>query len=340
MDLNNRELAVLVWVAAFFGFTFLKDKNGRVLESFKQLIRAFFAPKIVVVMLWGVLWVVLCVQGLRYLGMWEIGNLKTTLLWGVAFAFVTLLDVNRVSEDKTYFQTTIKESIGVTVLVAFIAEAYSFSFIAEMILFPFLCIVAMMQVMSEKDPKHAAVHTLTNALIVITGLVYLVYGLYMAANDLDAFVTWHNLREFLVPILLSLLFLPYLYMVCILVSYEFILVALRWTFKDDSLRRYAIFQAVARFRFDIDGLRRWKRHTNVFPPGSRESIRQSIQEIKDYQKRERHPPVVSPDLGWCPVAAAKFLADQGLATEDYHRTFDDQWWASSPSLNPNKDAFL
>lgn len=338
MELNNREIASLVWIAAFLGYVFLRDKEGHKAEAFKSLLRAFFAPKIIVVLVWASLWIILCVQALSYVGVWEISNLKTTLLWAVTFAFVTLFDVSRISEDETYFRKTVKDTISATVVVTFIAEAYSFPLIAELILIPFLALMAGVQVLSEKDPEHAPVNKLVSTILASMGLVYIGYGIYMAATDFGAFASWNTLREFFIPIVLSLLFLPYLFAIAVLVSYELTFLGFRWALKDDALRRYAKAQAIFRFRFDLDGLRRWKRHIGVFQPSSRKEIRNSIAEIKASQKRERDPSPVSPEQGWCPIAATKFLEDQALATGDYHRSDDGQWWASSPMRPLDKAA--
>lgn len=330
MELNNREIASLIWIAAFLGYVFLKDRDGHTADAFKGLLRAFFAPKIIVVLLWAFLWIILCVQALDYVGIWEMSNLKTTLLWVLTFACVTLFDVNRVSEDATYFRKTVKDTIGATVIVTFIAEAYSFPLIVELILIPVLAVMTGIQVLSEKKPEHYSVNKLVSTILASMGLVYIGYGIYMAATDFAAFASWNNLREFFIPIVLSLLFLPYLFFIAVLMSYELTFLGLHWALKDDSLRRYAKFQAMLRFRFDLDGLRRWKRHMGVFQPSSREEVRNSIAEIKASQKRDRDPSPVSPEQGWCPIVAKRFLENQALAMGDYHRLDDEKWWASSP----------
>ena len=333
MELNNRETASLIWIAAFLGYAFLNDKEGHKAEAFKGLLRAFFAPKIIVVLVWASLWIILCVQALSYVGVWEISNLKTTLLWAITFAFVTLLDTNRISEDDTYFRKTIRDTIGATVVVTFIAEAYSFSFIAEIILTPLLALMAVIQILSEKNSEQASVNKLVSNILATMGLAYIGYGMYMVVTDFGEFASWNILREFFIPIVLSLLFLPYLFVIAVLVSYELTFLGFRWALPDDALQRYAKFQAIVRFRFDLNGLRRWKRHIGVSRPSSREEIHKSIAEIKASQKRERNPPPVSPERGWCPIAATKFLEDQALAAGDYHRSDDGQWRASS-SMRP------
>lgn len=340
MDLSNREISALIWIAVALGYVFYKDKDGNLIYSIKQLIKIFFSPKIIAVFLCAAVWIILCVLGLYYAGMWITANLKTTILWGLAFAFITLMDVSRIKEDKTYFEKTIRDTVNVTTIITFMTEAYSFSLLAELVLFPFLFLVTAMHVMSEKEKERASVHRLMSGVLVTVGCIYIGYGIYMAAMDFEDFATWNNLREFFIPIILSLLFLPYLYLISILISYELIWVNLRFALKDVSLRRYAMFRAIIQFRFDLEGLRRWKRNVGAYPPESREDILESISEIKKHQKRERNPPNVSPEAGWCPIAATRFLLSENLKTSDYHRTYDDEWWASSTYLTINEESLF
>lgn len=340
MDLSNRELAALIWIVIGFGYIFFKDKNGNLLPLLKQFIQLFFVPKIIIVMVGAALWITLCVQLLHHLNAWENSNLKTTILWSFAFAFVTLMDVNRISEDSTYFKKTIRDTVNATAIITFIAEAYSFSLLAELLLFPFLFIVTAMHIMSENKKEHASVHKLMSTALVTAGCIYIGYGMYMASTKFEEFSTWNNVREFSTPIILSLLFLPYLYLISVLISYELIWVSLRFVMKDKSLRRYAMLQAFIHLRLDLQGLRRWKRNIGAYQPENREAIVESISEIKRYQKREKNPPNVSPDLGWCPIAATEFLLNDNLKTSDYHRIHNDEWWATASPIETNKESLF
>lgn len=336
MDLNNREVALIIWIFILIVYVSLKDKERQTLKAFKGVLRAFFVSKIVVAIVWASLWIVLCVQALRYIGVWEIANLKTTLLWAATFAFVTLFDVVRISENDTYFRKTVRDTVSATVAITFIADAYSFPLIIELSLVPLLALMTGVQVFSERKLEHGQVHKLAGTVLALAGMVYIGHGLYMAFKDFRSFASWDTLQEFLTPITLSLLFLPYLYIVSVVVSYELTFAGLHWVLKDDKLRRYATFQAVLRFRFNLEGLRRWKRHVAIFRPATREDIRSSIAEIKANQKKDRNPHPVSPELGWCPISATKFLLAHDLATGDYHRSYDGQWCASSSMRKLNE----
>lgn len=291
MDLNNREIAFLVWAAVFIGYISRK-KTTR--EAFVGLIRAFLNPKIVGSLALMALWIGLCVYALAFIEWWNLENLKSTLVWSMTFAFVTMLDVNRITEESAFFRKTATDVVSATVVVTFIAELYSFSLFVELLLLPFLAFVTALQVISEHEPKHAAAHKLSSAVLIIAGMSYFSHGIYRAITNFDDFSTWENVREFFVPILLSFLFLPFIYAMSVFVSYEMNMTRLRWPLKDDGLRRYAAREAMMRFRFDLEGLRRWTRNVAILRPSTPEEIRSSIAEVLLQKQRERNPPDVSP----------------------------------------------
>ncbi|WP_028008437.1 hypothetical protein [Solimonas flava] len=155
MELSNREIAAMIWLTIFFVWTLARDKSGEIRRSLAHLVRAFFVRHIMLVMLWAALWIVLCVRLLIWLGFWHLDNLKTTVMWAVPFAFVTLLDANRVTEEKTYFRNTIRDTVNVTVLITFVAELYSFSLPVELLLTPLLTLIGGVAIFSEGKPEYA-----------------------------------------------------------------------------------------------------------------------------------------------------------------------------------------
>lgn len=340
MELNNREISSLIWLIGFIFFLLWKSRNGSLNEVTKNLLVAFFNSKIQVILLWGVFWIVVCVQVLRSLDIWDFANLKTTLLWSVSYAFVALMGATKINEERSYFKKAIREVFAVAAVVVFIVEAYSFSIIIELIFVPFLVLVSMVQAFSAKDPDHAQVHKLTGYMLVIAGFVYFGNGVYWAVSDFHGFSTIHNLREFFVPLILSVLFMPYLFLISIIITYEAVGSAVRVMINDESLHNYAMRKALLSFRFDMNGLQRWRRSIGLFRPQSKEQVHDLIAEIKMSQKRERQQQVVPGELGWSPSDAVKFLATENLETDDYHRTFEDQWWASSRVLRIENESLF
>lgn len=337
IELNNREIAALLWMFAFINWMTWKPN---VRKSSVALFRAFFQRKIILSLAIAAIWICACIWILLQCGLWQWGNFKTTLVWVITFAFVTMLDINRVSEDNTYFRKTVRDTISATAAVAFVAESYSFSLPVELLFVPILVLVAGMKVMSEGKPELAQVNKLCYAILIIAGLTYFGYGAYQAVINFNEFASWFNFREFIVPILLSLLFLPFMYVFSAYVVYETIFVRLNCLVKDKALCRYAKYRAIFGFGLDLDLLRRWAREMTINHPLNRKEVKKMIAEVKSRKKKERYPPKVTHSEGWSPYVAKDYLMNIGLPTNDYHPTGDGQWFASSKQLELESDGVI
>lgn len=328
MDLSNREIATLVWTTTIFVWA-LSKPNVR--KSFGQLIKAFCAHQILIMLANASVYILGCVIALSALGIWQWASLKTSLMWSVTFAFVAMFDIKRITEDSMYFRKTLRDIFSATVIIVFIAEFYSFGLLAEMIFMPVLTILTLLYGMSETQQEWAKVKSLSGWILAGIGLFILAYGIRRIAGDFDAVATWATAREFAIPILLSVMFLPFIYLLSIYTTYETVFSVISLKISDPKLLRYAKWQAIRTFGVNLDYLRRWKRHIMIHRPDGREGIKQSIQHMKTVKAREENQPIVPERDGWSPNAAKDFLRKEGLVTGDYYQSLDE-WFASSPYL--------
>lgn len=325
MDLNNREIAVLIWLAISVGCVAISANCRR---SFADVLRVLFSRKILQVIAATILWVVASVWLLTAVGVWKPDNLKTTLVWTMTFAFVAMFDVNRISENDTFYGKTIRDILSLTAVVTFIADSYSFSLIVELALIPLLIFITASQAITSLKHEYAQVKNLFGWLLALIGVTYIGHGIVLFLSDISNFATVSNLREFTIPSILSLLFLPYIYFLNAYITYEMKFVIVRHFIKDHVLCNYAMRKALFGFGLNLELLRRWSREIVLILPTNRSSIEQSIKDIKGRKAREINPPPVAVSDGWSPYAAKEFLTGVGLAT-GYYQPSDNEWFASS-----------
>lgn len=335
MDLSNREIAVLVWLAIFVGCVAISADCRR---SFVDVLRVLFSPKIIQIISATTLWVAVCIWLLSALGVWVFDNLKVTLVWMVTFAFVAMFDVNRISESNTFFGKTARGIISITAVVTFIADSYSFSLIVELAIIPLLIFTTASHAILYSKPEYAKMEKMFGSLLALIGVTYIGFGLFQLASNISNFTTLHNLREFIIPSILSLLFLPYIYFLSAYITYEMQFAIVRHFMNDPTLYNYAMRKALFGFGLNLELLRRWSREIVRIRPTSRSSIEQSIKSMKDLKAREKNPPPVAATDGWSPYDAKEFLTGVGLATGYYQPSVDD-WFASSPLIKLD-DSFL
>lgn len=226
---NSRELALFVWILVFLIWSLLK-KNLR--TCYGDIITATLHPKILLYFLTMTLYIVLIVLGLRSAGYWQTSMLKDTLLW-LLFTGVIIGANSLTTKNEPFIKTTVIESVQAIVLVEFIANTYTFSFWIEIFIIPLMSIVVMMNVISTTDKKYESVEKFTNWIQGLFGLWVLVYSLSSAISDINNLKSLDTVKIFLLPFFLTILFMPYVYILMLYSDYEQLFIRLKFKNKND-----------------------------------------------------------------------------------------------------------
>ena len=337
MGLSNREIASLIWLAIFIVFA---ARYEPVRSAALVVLKVLFVGPLVRLLGGAFIYTALCVAALAYVGIWTPANLKTTLLWSVMFALMTIVDLKRISEERLFLRQMLRETLSIAVIFTFLIDTYPLSLVGELLLMPAATFLALLQASAESNPAHASVRNLAGWLLSAIGLSYLIYSANAAITHWNDFATVNNARELAVPLLLSLMSLPYLYFLRLFVGYENVFSVVQIPIPDDRLRRFAKRHALLNFRFSLDLLRRWRRAIMIERPDSKEGVRAITHEVRLVLDRERNPPNVAPSEGWSPYVAKTFLHARGIETDDYHRLFDDAWRSSSTPVKIGQGTLL
>lgn len=326
-SMSSREIASAIWLAIFIAFLLIyKPIWGRLVE----LLRAFFKPVFLAPLAIAAVYAATEVYLLYRLGWWSIANLKTTILWLVAFAFVTMFEVVTAKNRKAGLGKITREVLSVTGALVFVTELYSFPLWVELIALPIMTSLACLGEVAKYKPEQAPVAKLMGCLTGAIGLFYFVFSVWKTVELWHETATWTNATEFLVPVILSLGFLPFLYGWRAYVAYSDAFTLLPMYGVDKSLVPYARWLAITRIRGDLELLDRWRKSLKSLHPSSKDELKHSVIALLTLKKREAAPPVVQPEDGWSPYLAMQFLTGFGVETGPYHHSFGNEWFASSP----------
>lgn len=333
MDIfNSREIAIGIWLFVLIVFLALKKS---IREQFQWVWKAFFRRLILVPLGLMAGYIALVVFGLYKVGFWDYGLLKETILWSLSVAVVSLFRVSQITEDQSYFRNGIKDNFKVVAVLEFVVAFYTFSLWTELLIVPVITVLIMMQAVAETKEDYRPVEKLLGGFLSLFGVTLVAYATYRLVADFTTFAQTQTLTEFSLPVLLYLLFLPFLFMLNLYANYDNAFMRLDLAIRDNaSLRRYAKRTVVLGFHLRTNLLKRWLSDIQLKTPTSRSEIKTSIRRVKDLAVREKNPAVVSPEQGWSPYLARKFLADEGLVASDYHQDFFDDtlWIADSPHI--------
>lgn len=281
---NNREIAVAFWLLVLLVWA-LRDQ--RIRKSLRNLLTALLQWKVVSILLLQASYVFLVVLGLEKLGIWNMpDNLKDTVVWAVTVAFGMLISINDALRDEAFFRRAVRDALKLTIVLEFVIGLYPFSLLIEFVLIPVLAILGALLAISEMKPEYSSVKRIIGWLVAIAGLLLLWHSLQSIVTDWDAFASYDHLIELILPSLLTILFLPFLYLLALFLMYESIFIRLRIWNQDPDLIKYAKLRLLLRFGFNLSQLQKWsKKNTNLRLSGRDEVLRLVAKQAKPLKAR-------------------------------------------------------
>lgn len=226
-----------IWLLALFIYMLVKSD---IIKLSTDIIKAFYKSKILVPILLMVAYTTGIVFVLYQINFWNISLLKDTV---VLFCFTgILMMINSVTSDinQNFFRQIIVNNIKLIIIVEFIINTYTFSLVGELILIPVVTFIAILKVIIKPDEKHAPVAKSINGLQIIIGMTILIFAISNAVSDYKNFVNLDTLRHLIFVPLLTISFLPFVYLVALFATYELLFIRLDLGFeKSNKLKRYA-----------------------------------------------------------------------------------------------------
>jgi hypothetical protein len=326
LDFNNREVAILLWMAIFLAFCLTKRniKNGfsDILKAFKPV--SIWGPLIV-----GAFWISLLILILHRFKLWEWSNLKTTVIWTLTFAFYSMFQAMKIEFDYKYRKQFIVESFGLATIVMFIGSVYTLPLWAELIIFPIAAVLTWMQAISAREPDYASANKLISYLLNSLGLGYVSFWGYSIYRNPERLFTLANFDDFLLPVILTIWYLPYLYLWKLVMVYELLFVALRRNIEaNPKLLIFTKLMAIWKLKWSFKAIDQFKKRIATRALSDKYEVLKQLNWVKLSALKDKYITEDTP-LGWAPKNAMRFLALDDLEIKSYSEPFDNDWHGSA-----------
>lgn len=253
---SNRELAITIWIITGAVWAVSSKK---IRPSVVNLVRAFFAWKLTVGYVAMGVYISVVLFSFRYMGIWRKTPPATILIWIICVAFMMLFKSDHANKHD-FFKSKVKENLQIVVIMEFLVNFYTLSLWLELLLVPLMAMVGGMMAIAERDSQYDPVRKLLNGFIVLLGIFISGYAFRMAVVDFKKFATIDTLENFILPILLTLTFMPFVYLVAIYVTYENLFIRLQFFIKDPSLLKYTKKRTLQVFHFRLVALDEWSKN--------------------------------------------------------------------------------
>jgi hypothetical protein len=256
-QLNNRDIALLAWIAVIVIALFVYPGTRKSLCSLLKLV---FLTKIAIGVLAVLTYVAIIVLAARGLGIWQWWMLKDTIWWFFGTALVVLFNINKSTEEEHYFRSIVFAALKFSVVLGFILNLYAFNLVIEILLVPVLALLAMLVVVAGTSKKYAEVKKLLDGVTALIGFTLAAYVLSRALADFHGFATLRTLEDFLLPLALTITVVPIVYAIALYGAYESLFVQIGFRIRrNEALYGYAKRQVFRACRLRLSNVNRFSK---------------------------------------------------------------------------------
>jgi hypothetical protein len=232
MDINTREIAILIWSAVF---ALWAASHQSIRASFWNVIRGAANRTIFTFIGFLAAYTIIEVWLLDSVGLWSMELLKTALGWFVLTGLTSGGNALTSYDDPPYGKH-VRDSLRVAVILELVMGKFTFSLPVELILVPIVVLVGLLVAVNEMRSKDPLVQRLLIGFQVVVGLLIFAFASARAVREFSVLAKPVVLMEFLLPPILSLLFIPALFLIVLFARYEWLFLKIRG---DKKFRRHA-----------------------------------------------------------------------------------------------------
>lgn len=281
MELTNREISLLFWGGLFVAWA-LSVPGVR--KGLGPMLRSLLTPVISVPIVMMIGYVAGIVVTLYRIGLWTPADTKDTILWGIGFAAVTFFETPQITRDPSRLKTVVVELFGLAVVIEFMIDHFVMRLWLELLLVPFAVMVTVLLVVAERSEEHARVARVLQIMQGILGLSLAVFVISQLVSRFSEVASVDTVKDFALPIILSVLFVPFLYLMALYAGYDEVLRRLGWTIRDRAVRRYARRRTVVLCNVKLGTLATWSKAIARLRFDSKASVDSAV---TDFRARSR-----------------------------------------------------
>lgn len=217
---NNSEIALgIILIVVLLLMLISKNTRKALIDILSCLCNKHFLILYLEILIYGFLMVFI----LYKLEFWEFIYTKDTLLWILFTATWLSFTTANNRYEKNVFINILKDTFAITIFIEFLLNLYTFPIIIEIIIIVgsvFLTIIMVYIERSSDKNKSDGAYKLITGINSYFGLnigIYLIIKVFINFNNL---LTLETLKSFILPVLLTIMFIPYLYYLLIKISYD------------------------------------------------------------------------------------------------------------------------
>ncbi len=232
---NNREFVLLTYsTIAFTLFLFYTPLR----KQFWKILKIIFTTHLINVWLIVAINFSLTLLVLQKINFLEVEHAKTAIFWLILFATPLTFTYGQKQKSDGYFKSLLVDATKLTIVIEFVVNFYSFPLLAEFIIWPFIILIAFIQGVNlgqmDNGKGDIRIQRLIENIFAVLGIALFIFlAIKIIRSPFDLF-TLSTLKDFLLPIILTLTYIPLLYFIFLCLEYQDYFLHLSYRFRNDA----------------------------------------------------------------------------------------------------------
>lgn len=131
------------------------------------------------------------------------------------------------------------------------------------IIIPIITILIVFSKVAQYNPEHLKVKKLCDSILITIFFIFFAHFLIQIFRNPSKFANYQTLQDFLTPIFLTILYLPFLWFFLLYIKYEEIFVRLHFFIDNKKLISLTKFLVIINFRTQKDLIDEWFHHIKI-----------------------------------------------------------------------------
>lgn len=272
-SLDSRELATAIWLGIFIVWCLTKPG---IRKSLSSVLSVAAAKPIATAFALVIAYLVAVTLVLSSFEIWTLAQFKITALWLFVAGIPALMDIPEISKNPALLRAAAAKNFKLSLLLDFFVNLFKLPLLGEIIFVQFTALLGGLLVVAQSDDKYVPVQKLLNGVLIAIGLGFLIFETYKLITSFGAIANLDTLRDFSLPIIYNIAFIPLLWAMSIYAAYDSVFCRLRFVIADHTLHSYAKQKLITGFRTDIAALNAWFKAAWSGAFTSRNDVAQSI----------------------------------------------------------------
>ncbi|WP_235294906.1 hypothetical protein [Portibacter lacus] len=223
-------------------------------------------------------------MALQIAGFWEFYLLKNSLLWLVTVGFLGILTLDLKAVSNNTFKKFFKDIFKITIVFEFITATYVFSFGIEMLILLISIVLVLLKLFTETKlrydgtSEYRGFQRFLNFALTSIGFIIIWHTSKSLIENPSTLLSLKKLKEFILPLILSLLYAPLYWLIICVTAYETSFKRIQYSATDNRINLFNKIIVFLRCGLSINRLKKLENSTNTFQ-GNQKELRSYIRNI-------------------------------------------------------------